>query len=152
MSSPTTGINHRVTVSLPDLFKSFLVVKPELDSNYGSVKDESEKWLQRWAHGASVTVAYGVSDRYQHNGTLREAEQEGQLLRLHIHGLRPCPKCPAREAQDCRRLGQLGESDNTVTHTLYADLVFISRSSCLMTVSEASKQPRHRLTLGVISV
>lgn len=102
MASPTTGTNQRVTVSLPDLFKSFLVVKPELDSNYESVKDESEKWLQRWANGASVTVAYRVSDGYQHNGTLREAEQEGQLLRLHIHGLRHCSKCPAREAQDFR--------------------------------------------------
>lgn len=40
-------MKQRVTVSLPDLYKSFLVETPELDSNYESVKDESEKWIQR---------------------------------------------------------------------------------------------------------
>ncbi|KAK7975751.1 hypothetical protein PG989_014214 [Apiospora arundinis] len=38
--------NSRVTVSLPDMFKSFLVGDPVVNPHYELVRDESEKWLQ----------------------------------------------------------------------------------------------------------
>ncbi|KAJ2982870.1 hypothetical protein NUW58_g6353 [Xylaria curta] len=47
MSAATLGLlERRVTVSLPDLFKGFLVGDPVVNSHYESVRPESEIWLQ----------------------------------------------------------------------------------------------------------
>lgn len=46
-STATDSMGNRVTICLPNMFKSFLVTDPVVNPHYEAIRAESEGWLQR---------------------------------------------------------------------------------------------------------
>jgi hypothetical protein len=102
-------MEDRIIVTIPDLFKCFLIQQPRLNRGYQAAKFESERWLAKSVISVvrylDPTAAFRPNRTDQKMQFRSQYEQKGQRLRFLVFHLHRGTRRTSREAKDFMRLG-----------------------------------------------